>query len=206
MHDSRMDPMIGVAYSADPTPGRHTITSGLYYNIMCLWEKVSWAPKVPFVYLKSREYAATEDEAKKSVAGILYKQVADMAGGCLFAMVTGLHHWDLFAFFNAATGRDLTADEYMEMGRRAQTLRQLFNLKQGVAPRGSLALARMRGDPVLPDGPLKGRSVPLAEMVGQHWAAMGWNGKSGVPTAATIDRLGLGDLVAINFPDGLPDL
>ena len=206
MHDSRMDPMIGVAYSADPTPGRHTITSGLYYNIMCLWEQVSWAPKVPLVYLKSREYKATEDEAMKSVAGILYKQVADMAGGCLFAMVTGLHHWDLFAFFNAATGRNLTADEYMEMGRRSQTLRQLFSLKQGVAPRGSLAQARMRGDPALPDGPLKGRSVPLAEMVGQHWEAMGWDRKSGVPTVATIDSLGLGSLVAANFPEGLPDL
>lgn len=206
MHDSRMDPMIGVVYSADPTPGRHTITSGLYYNIMCLWEKVSWAPKVPFAYLKSREYAATEDEARKSVAGVLYKQVADMAGGCLFAMVTGLHHWNLFDFFNAATGRDLTADQYMEMGRRSQTLRQLFNLKQGLAPKDSLAQTRMRGDPALPDGPLKGRSVPLAEMVKKHWEAMGWDGKSGVPTAATIESLGLGDLAALHFPEGLPDL
>lgn len=200
MHDSRADPQMGVSYSADPTPGRHTIASGVYYNVMRLWKRVSWAPKVPLVYLKSREYGATEEEAMKGVAGTLYKQVADMAGGCLFAMITGVQHWDLFAFFNAATGMELSPDEYMEMGRRAQTLRQLFNLKQGIHPRDYFVSERMRGAPPLSNGPLKGKSLPLAEKVGLHWAAMGWDGKTGVPTAATLEKLGLKDLAARNFP------
>jgi len=165
---------------------------------------VSWAPKVPLVYLKSSEYEATEEEAKKSVAGTLYKQVADMAGGCLFAMITGVQHWDLFAFFNAATGMELSPDEYMEMGLRAQTTRQLFNLKQGLNPRDSLIPGRMRGEPSLSDGPLKGKSVPMAEKVRLHWEAMGWDGETGVPTAAALERLGLQDLAARNLPRGSP--
>lgn len=204
MHDSRADPLMGVSYSADPTPGRHTIASGVYYNVTQLWRKVSWAPKVPLVYFKSREYKATEEEALKGVAGTLYKQVADMAGGCLFAMITGVQHWDLFAFFNAATGMELSPDEYMEMGRRSQTLRQLFNLKQGLRPQDSLASSRMQGEPPLPNGPLRGKSVPLAEKVGLHWKFMGWNENTGIPTEETIERLGLSELVARNFSGGLP--
>lgn len=204
MHDSRMDPLIGVAYASDPTPGRHTIAGGTYYNIMRLWKRVSWAPEVPLSYLKSLEYKATEEEAKKGVAATLYKQVADMAGGCLFAMITGVQHWDLFAFFNAATGRDLSPDQYMEMGRRSQTLRQLFNLKQGVNPRDFFLPAGMRGEPPLTNGPLRGKSVPLEAKVKLHWEAMGWNGHSGIPSMETLSKLGLNALVTRNFPGGLP--
>lgn len=28
MHDPKIDPMLGVIYSADPTPGRHTMLTG----------------------------------------------------------------------------------------------------------------------------------------------------------------------------------
>ncbi|HSW36411.1 MAG TPA: aldehyde ferredoxin oxidoreductase N-terminal domain-containing protein, partial [Candidatus Limnocylindrales bacterium] len=46
MHDPRFDPLLGVHFSADPTPGRHTIGCGQYYQMMHLWEEVSWAPPV----------------------------------------------------------------------------------------------------------------------------------------------------------------
>ena len=203
MHDSRMDPLMGVSYSADPTPGRHTIAASAYYTIMRLWDKVTWAPKVPLIALKIREYEATETEARKGVAATLYKQVADMAGGCLFAMIAGTQHWDLFAFFNAATGFQLSPDEYMEMGRRSQTMRQLFNLKQGVDPRDCFIPARMRGEPPLSAGPLRGKTFPLEKMVELHWEAMGWDGQTGVPAEATLVKLGLDDIVAMNFPGGL---
>ena len=203
MHDSRMDPLMGVAYSADPTPGRHTIAGDTYYTIMRLWEKVTWAPKVPLFYLKSREYEASEEEARKGVVASLYKQVADIAGGCLFAMIAGTQHWDLFAFFNAATGLRFSPDEYIEMGRRSQTLRQLFNLKQGIDPRDFFISPRMRGEPPLSAGPLRGKTVPLEKKVELHWEAMGWDGQTGVPTEETLAKLGLGDIVAANFPGGL---
>jgi aldehyde:ferredoxin oxidoreductase len=46
MHDPRLDPILGIHFSADPTPGRHTVGAGLYYNYMRLWDFVSWAPKI----------------------------------------------------------------------------------------------------------------------------------------------------------------
>ena len=126
-----------------------------------------------------------------------------MAGGCLFAMLTGIDTWNLFSFFNAATGWSLSPDDYMEMGRRSQTLRQLFNIKQGIDPRANMIPARLCGDPPLSDGPLKGKHFPLAEKVALHWKAMGWNQATGIPEAETLARLGLEDLVTKQFPKGL---
>ncbi len=191
MHDSRMDPLMGVAFSADPTPGRHTIAADVYYNVMRLWTKVSWAPAVPQMYLKETEYKATAEEARKAVASTLYKQLADMAGGCLFAMITGVQNWDLFEMLNAATGLNRSPDEYMEIGRRAQTLRQLFNLKHGVDPTANFIPLRLQGKPPLSAGALRGKQVPIPEMVSLYWREMGWDESNGVPLKQTLERLGL---------------
>lgn len=123
MHDSRMDPMLGVAYGADPTPGRHTISSSQYYNLSHLWEFVPWAPRMTKPYPKSREYEPSEAEAVKSAAYTCYKQLTDAAGGCVFAMVMGVQHWRLFDFLNRAMGWNRTPVDYMEAGGRMQTVR-----------------------------------------------------------------------------------
>ena len=42
MHDPRLDPGFGVVYQAEPTPGRHTIASLTYGELMALDEKFPW--------------------------------------------------------------------------------------------------------------------------------------------------------------------
>ncbi len=194
MHDSRMDPLLGVHFSADPTPGRHTIGSGQYYDTMQLWEKVSWAPRSGS-YEKAGEYVPSEKTALKTVASSCYKELTDGAGGCLFGMILGVNHWKLFEWLNAATGWGKTPDEYMEIGRRIQTLRQMFNLKHGVDPASLIMHKRMAGDPPLTEGPLKGKTVPIEEMVRLHWKAYGWDENSGAPTVETLAALGLDELL-----------
>jgi aldehyde:ferredoxin oxidoreductase len=118
-------------------------------------------------------------------------------------MLTGIQAWNLFDYFNAATGRNLSPDDYMEMGRRTQTLRQLFNIKHGLDPRQAMLPDRLSGRPPLDNGPLKGKSYPLLEKVALHWKAMGWNSETGCPETSTIEKLGMGDIVARHFPKGL---
>jgi aldehyde:ferredoxin oxidoreductase len=190
MHDSRMDPLLGIHFSADPTPGRHTIGSGQYYDVTHLWEKVSWAPN-PGAYEKAGEYIPSENVALKSVANSCYKELTDAVGGCLFAMVMGVNHWKLFEWVNAATGWQKTPDEYMEIGKRIQTLRQMFNIKHGIDPMHFKMSPRMAGDPPLKEGPNKGKTVPIEAMMRLHWKAFGWDEKTGAPTPATIEQLGL---------------
>jgi aldehyde:ferredoxin oxidoreductase len=40
----------------------------------------------------------------------------------------------IFEMLNAATGCDFTPDEYMQIGKRVQDLRQAFNLRHGLQP------------------------------------------------------------------------
>jgi len=180
MHDSRMDPMMALAYAADPTPGRHTISSATYYNALHLWEKVTWAPAVTKPYAKSKEYEPSEEAALKSAAGTAFKQVLDASGGCLFALATGVQHWPIFEYLNAATGWSRSADEYMEVGLRIQSLRQCFNIKHGIQPRKDTLHPRMSERPPLERGPLAGATVRIEEMVGAYWKANGWD-ETGVP-------------------------
>jgi aldehyde:ferredoxin oxidoreductase len=181
MHDSRLDPIMGLAYSVDPTPGRHTIAADLYYDFASLWSKVTWAPKPAFVYPKSAEYNVDERESLKSVASVLFKQVLDAAGGCLFAMISGVDNWPIFEFLNAAAGRNLSPDQYLEIGRKIQTRRQLFNVKHGIVPSHNFIPERMRGVPPLKAGPLRGRKIDLEGMIKLHWKYMGWDEETGVP-------------------------
>jgi aldehyde:ferredoxin oxidoreductase len=195
MHDSRMDPLMGVHYSVDPTPGRHTIGSGQYYDLLHLWEKVSWAPR-PGIYLKANEYLPSDEVALKTVAASCYKELTDGAGGCLFAMVMGVNHWRLFEWLNAATGWQKTPDEYMLVGKRIQTMRQMFGVKHGIDPMSFKMSARMAGEPPLTAGPNKGKTVPIKEMMQAHWKHYGWDEQTGIPTPQTLTELGLEALTA----------
>jgi aldehyde:ferredoxin oxidoreductase len=195
MHDPKMDPLLGVHFSADPTPGRHTIGAGLYYNMMHLWQKVSWAPKVK-KHQKSEDYLPSDTEALKSVAMSAYKEINDGAGGCFFAQIMGLDHWDLFKMLNYATGWGLSADQYMEIGKRIQTLRQLFNVKHGIQPQDFIMTGRVKGDPPLTGGALKGITLSIEEMVRLHWKHFGWNEDTGIPEEKGVEELGLSQILS----------
>ena len=194
MHDPRLDPILGIHFSCDPTPGRHTIGAGSYYNYMRLWESVSWAPKVKLGEDKTEEYEANSNVGLKSMANACIKQVLDGSGGCFFAMLSGFNHFKLFDYLNAATGWNKTPNEYMTIGLRMQTLRQCFNVREGINPRDFKMNKRLSGQPPLTEGPLKGKSFKMDEMMGIHYQFMGWDQKTGIPTRAALENLGFCDL------------
>ena len=109
-------------------------------------------------------------------------------------MTLGVHHWKLFEWLNAATGWQKTPDEYMEIGKRIQTLRQMFTFKHNVDPMSYQISPRMAGVPPLAAGPNKGKTVPIEAMMKLHWKHFGWDELTGEPTAATKALLGLDTL------------
>ncbi len=195
MHDPRMDPALGVHYSADPTPGRHTVGAFGYYNYMHLWTKVSWVPKLKLSTPKKVEFEASDRNGIITMANSCIKQILDGSGGCLFAMISGVHNWKIFEWLNAATGWDKTPDEYMIIGKRMQTLRQMFNIREGINPIDFKIKDRIAGRPPLKEGPLKGKTLPIEGMIQKHWEHFGWNPETGVPTEETIEELGLDELL-----------
>jgi aldehyde:ferredoxin oxidoreductase len=195
MHDPRHDPILGIHFCADPTPGRHTVGSRGNYNYTHLWEFVTWAPKVMKNTPLTDDYLASEEVALKSVAMSCIKQVLDGAGGCLFAMISGLENWRVFDYLNAATGWNKTPDEYMLIGKRVQTLRQMFNVRQGVDPTAFKMPDRLAGVPPLKTGVNAGKTIPIEAMVKRHWQLFGWDRETGIPLPETIQELGLDRLV-----------
>lgn len=183
----------GQENTADPAPGKHTIGMALQYNAMALWDICSWAPKVT-VHNKDADYEPTEENALISKANACYSMLTDGAGGCYYGEMMGVHLWKLVEYLNAATGQNHDGDYYMEIGERIQTLRQLFNLKQGFDPAAVVLPKRMQGEPPLTNGPLKGRRIRNKEQVALHWKAFGWDTETGVPLPETIERLGIDKL------------
>jgi aldehyde:ferredoxin oxidoreductase len=193
MHDGRMDPGFALAYSVEPTPGRHTIGAYLYYEMFQLWKKVKGLPrKLPFeIYFKNSRYKASDKQAQESAACSKYMSVVNGAGICLFGAFIGIKRTPTFDWLNAVTGWSKTPEEYMEIGERIQTLKQAFNVKHGIDPKSNKLSDRAIGRAPLIRGANKGRTVQIEKMMSDYWAQFGWDKATGKPTSQCLSRLGI---------------
>ncbi|MBI9102058.1 MAG: aldehyde ferredoxin oxidoreductase family protein [Spirochaetales bacterium] len=196
MHDPKIDPMLGAVYSADPTPGRHTTSSGVYYTTSALWEKISWLPRFR-MYPKAKEYINHDEVSLKNVAYTSYKMLIDGTGSCYYAMLMGVNHYKIFDYLNHATGWNLSADEYIEIGKRMQNMRQLFNIKQGVDPASFIMHARATGEEPLISGHNEGLKLDIQALAESYRRAWGWDEITAVPTSETLEKFGLKELVVV---------
>jgi aldehyde:ferredoxin oxidoreductase len=191
MHDPKQDPLYGLHYTVEPTPGRHTIGSRLIDEMLRLWKKVTWVPEMPSAYAMSSCFTATPEIGQASAGASMAKMVIDGAGVCNFGLQMGVDRFPLFEYLNAATGWEMSPDEYMQIGARVQTMRQLFNLREGLDPQQVRLPGRAYGDPPLKSGALKGIRFDDGALRREYWKAMGWDEHSGVPMDSTLARLGL---------------
>ena len=196
MHDARNDPQLGVHFAAEPAPGKLTVGMAIQYGAMSLCDICSWAPPAT-LHSKEKDLEDTEEMALISKANACYSMLTDGAGGCYYGEMMGVHMWKLVEYLNAAEGWNCDGDHYMEIGERIQTLRQLFNIRQGVDPAAVVLPRRMRGEPPLPAGPLKGVTLKNKEQISSHWRAFGWDDQSGVPLPETLERLGIPALTEV---------
>jgi len=181
MHDGRNDPGFALHYAADPAPGRHTVGSYLYYEMFQLWRKLPSLPRPAKMYSKNLKYAAGEEKAVMAAACARLMNVANSAGMCLFGLFLGVHRVPLFEWLNAATGWEKTAADYMEAGTRIQTVKQLFNIRQGIDPRSVTAPDRTLGRPPQERGANRNREIDEKTLKREYWKAFGWNPETGIP-------------------------
>lgn len=191
MHDPRLDPGFGLHASVEPSPGRHTTGAFIYYDMYRLWTRLPELPKPALFYSKKKTFEPSHASAEKSVAMSNFTNFYNALGICMFGAFLGADRLPLFEWANAATGWDLTPEEYMTIGWRIQTLRQMFNLKQGVDPVKIRVNPRALGLPPLKSGPNGGARVQFDEMRHNYWAEIGWDPETGVPTQATLEKLDL---------------
>ena len=187
-HDPRVSVGMGWGYVCDPTPGRHTaaIAAILYYS------------GLDFPESKELGLPPLEDPFDLDVNAKVYAICSDMerfwwaAGLCAFAW------WPetlpLIEAVRAATGwQDFDLQEVLKTGRRIQTLRQAFNIREGVKPSQWRLPKRLTEAP--DEGPFAGRGIDADAMKKMGYASLGWDSNTGKPLDSTLVELGLKELV-----------
>jgi aldehyde:ferredoxin oxidoreductase len=102
--------------------------------------------------------------------------------------------WDnMVMLVNAATGHGYTVEGLKKVGERVWTLERMFNLREGLSRKDDTLPDRLFTVPIH-DGPSKGAVVNRGDFEAEldaYYGIWGWS-PEGVPSAETIERLGLG--------------
>ncbi len=106
---------------------------------------------------------------------------------CYFANIPPVMVRDLV---NAATGREYTLEDLLQVGERAWNLKRLLNNRFGVDRQNdTLPKAVLRA---FADGGSAGYHIPFAAMLEAYYTARGWDPATGYPTPEKLEELGLG--------------
>jgi aldehyde:ferredoxin oxidoreductase len=189
MHSALLLPSRGTGYVCDPTPGRHTAAS---------MARIDGGPGAyaPYPELKIEEFDRYSYTGKGPVSATAssYLQAGASAGLCLFPLMF-FGNFPFVDFFNAVTGWDLSVAEVLTTGARIQTLRQCFNVREGLQPSDVKLPARMTGRPPQKDGPVADVTLDIDNLAHEYRQAMGWDTESGRAQESTLKKLGLTQLI-----------
>ncbi|NLO21308.1 MAG: aldehyde ferredoxin oxidoreductase family protein [Syntrophomonadaceae bacterium] len=112
----------------------------------------------------------------------------DSAGLCLFiTFALGLP--EIAEQLRAATGVELSDEEFLQAGERIWNLERLFNLKAGFSKKDDVVPRRLLEEPMLA-GPHKGRVLELDKMLPVYYELRGWD-ENGIPTGEKLALLGI---------------
>ena len=114
--------------------------------------------------------------------------VIDALGFCLFSSFP-FGGDDYAELLNAATGFGMTTEEMMQVGERIWNLERKFNLDAGITPAEDTLPPRLLNEP-LANGPQKGATSKLKELLPLYYNIRGWDERGYIP-AAKMQELGL---------------
>ena len=188
MHNPRQFPGTGhiVAYSCDPTPARHVQSRGI--------TNIENARDLgPYPEFKGSKAGMDDFQAKIDIyrRGHSWFHFVEACGLCSFVMNTGT--LPIVDVVRAVTGWDLTAEELLLTGERIQTLRQLFNFREGIRPDDFRLPERIVEPP--PTGPGKEKRYRIDDIRRTYFQAMNWDPETGEPSPKRLRELGLEELL-----------
>lgn len=189
MHDPRLAPGFGTAYTVDPAPGRHTHggTHGVEFG----------RENPRFAHMGLPKVGPYDFDNKGELHRIYsaWQHVISSVGICWFGSFCV--YYPVVDLLNAVTGWDTDVEELIETGTRILLMRHAFNLREGFRPDRFRLPARVGGDPPLDGGPLQGVSIDIDTLRREAYKALGCDEETGLPGRETLDRLGLSDLMGV---------
>ncbi len=174
-HDARYLYGLGRTYLADPTPGRH---------VKAAISKVT----------TSKDFdpdTSLRNTGEQDVEAIIDTEIMNASGACAF----GYDYGDpdaIFRSLEAITGHYYDSEEKRKLGLRLFTMRQAFNLREGIR-RSQFTISKRMTTPAFNEA-LGKKTLKFDLMVDSLYDALDWD-KEGVPTQAALRELGGLDLV-----------
>jgi len=185
-HDFRYEePGRGTVYISDPTPSRHERFTGM----QMLERRIPLGP-YPEFQAKAIEILDYQNKGEIYSRGAKYYEVFVSCGMCAFTMGVS-STFPLVDVISAATGWDFTPSEMLIAGERIQTLRQAFNIREGLRPQDFYIPKRLKKPSDF--GLLKGVSVDYNRLREVYYKSMNWDPETGRPSKQRWQELGLGE-------------
>ena len=184
-HDSRGDIAFATGYLASPTPGRHT-----------------QGGEGPFPDGALPEYDRGSFKGRGEIhkTGISFTNSYNAAGLCMIVLGDGYGQFDYFVeAMKVITGWDITREELLRIGERVETMRQAFNVREGLETPWKLP-DRMMGVPPKEKGPRAGITLNVEDHCKEYYKAMDWDVRTGKPAKKRLIELGLDDVAEALWP------
>ncbi len=124
----------------------------------------------------------------------------NLMGICLFTVITLAVLPSTFAkLMTVATGEEWTKERLLEAAERTIDFERVINARFGLDREDDRLPERFMKETV-EDGPGHGTVIDLDAVLDSYYGAMGWDLADGLPTAATLGRLGLAWAAAASPP------
>jgi aldehyde:ferredoxin oxidoreductase len=184
-HDSRGGLNFAIGYGGNPTPARHT---------------QGGEGPLPEGALPQYDPTTLKGRGEPHKVGMGVTSAYNAAGICMIVIGDGYMHFDqLVEAFRVITGWDITKEELVKTGWRIETMKQSFNVREGMKTPWKYP-DRMLGIPPKKVGPRAGATIDEAELCKEYYEAIGWDTKTGKPSKKALLELGLDDVAKVLWP------
>jgi aldehyde:ferredoxin oxidoreductase len=189
MHEPRFKRGLAIGYAVSPTGADHC--HSLHDSGMVSADEDGFQTDDGLRSMGILEPIPLESLGPEKVRASTYHTVRMVAGNCLCICL--FVPWSIaeqVQILRAATGWDISAYEYYKLGERALTLARVFNVREGFGPQEDRLAPRSYG-PTTSGALAEGGIDPqeLEEAVHAHYAMMGWDRETGVPTREKLWEL-----------------
>ncbi|MCH5344614.1 MAG: aldehyde ferredoxin oxidoreductase family protein [Acetatifactor sp.] len=175
-HDARYLYGLGRTYMADPTPGRHVKAA-----IGNVTTEDGFDPDV-----------SLRNTGEDDVNEVINTEIMNSSGSCAFGYDYGNPNEAIFRSIEAITGHYYDSEEKRKLGLRLFTMRQAFNLREGIR-RSSFTISKRMTTPPFNEA-LGKKTLKFDLMIDSLYDVLGWDNE-GVPSEAVLRELGGLDLV-----------
>jgi aldehyde:ferredoxin oxidoreductase len=189
MHEPRFKRGLAIGYAVSPTGADHC--HSLHESGMVSADENGFQPNSDLRGMGILAPLILESLGPEKVRAFTYHTVSMVAGNCLcMCLFVPWSVAERMQIVRAATGWDVSAYEYYKLGERALTLARIFNVREGFGPQDDRLALRSYG-PTTSGALAEGGIDPedLEEAVHAHYAMMGWDRETGVPTREKLWEL-----------------